>query len=188
MLQVVSEAVVDTKLTTLQSLPLKKRVSTVEYSNRTFELVSELECAAFAPPSIQQMCELLSGLPTECDVTVESIRGTEDGFHGTVSKLVFHESHTKQTGDRIESALIICKTIWRENVLLVTKLDWQRVAGTLKMRNMVSNKNLRMLTVRIKLILNVEWKHILRRPVGFLTRRAEMRIMSKLQLTQFQGR
>lgn len=49
MFKVILGAEVDAKLTTLQSIHIKKVESFIEYSNRIFELVSKVECTGHAP-------------------------------------------------------------------------------------------------------------------------------------------
>lgn len=55
---------------------------------------------------MEQKCVLLRRLPTDFDVTAESIMATEYGFHEALLKLVVRKSGFKQTEDRTEIAMI----------------------------------------------------------------------------------
>lgn len=92
MFQSVSEAALDSKLSQLQSISLKRGEKIVEYSNKILGLVGELESAGYTVSKVEQKHALLRGLPKEFDVTAEAIMISEQNYNQAVAKLIVRET------------------------------------------------------------------------------------------------
>lgn len=75
------EAAFDMKSTQLQSVKLKQSEKRFEYSNRTMELVNELDCAAHSLSDIEQKRALHRGLPKALFTTAEAAKDSGCKYH-----------------------------------------------------------------------------------------------------------
>lgn len=66
-------ATIDSKLTLLQAIRLKKGEKIVEYSNQIIELVGKIESSGHSVSEIEKKRALLRGLPSDYDITTKTI-------------------------------------------------------------------------------------------------------------------
>lgn len=91
MFETVSEAAEDEKFSQLQARFLVKREKVIKYSNRLSELVSDTESTGHAITKLEQKRALLRCLPSDLDVKVEVIMGSEGNYQQAVAKLLVEE-------------------------------------------------------------------------------------------------
>lgn len=134
MFQAVSKGAVATKLTTLQNIRLHADESIIEYSNRIFKFVIQLECTGHDRSKIEQKHALLGGLPTDFVVTAESKMAAEYGFNEAVSKSIVLQSLINYTEVKTEIAMCLCVIgCLRGNVLYAeTPVIWRLISGRMK--------------------------------------------------------
>lgn len=102
----VSEAKIDTKLSQLQAMILKKGERIVEYLSRILGLVAGLENAGHVVTEVEKKTALLRGMPKDCDMTVETMLSLKQSYFETVSKLIVRESRLQMTEEVSPLALV----------------------------------------------------------------------------------
>lgn len=102
-----SVASIDTMLSQLQNLSIKKGEKMVVYGNRLQKLVCELDAAWCETSDIEQMRALIRGLLSEYKVTTEAEMGIECSFHDAVTRVITKETRLQQKTDKITEALLM---------------------------------------------------------------------------------